>query len=188
MSKVLASISDMHSTPRWHQPPTVNRSRIPSGQLSTPSNEETPGSQRTSEWGSEEAPTKPRTRQALSRHPVLIVDDYADSRATLREMVEDVGLDVVEAADGQEAFNFLVFNPQVHVQLILLDLDMPRMNGFDFLTLLKSYLRLSAIPVVVVSRQADQLPTNQRIAINGAFQAPYEMSSLRAIVEALVSH
>jgi CheY-like chemotaxis protein len=119
---------------------------------------------------------------------VLIVDDYADSRATLREMVEDVGLDVVEAVDGQEAFNFLVFNPQVQVQLILLDLDMPRMNGFDFLTLLKSYLRLSAIPVVVVSRQADQLPTKQRLAIDGAFQAPYEMSSLRAIVEALVSH
>lgn len=158
--------------------------------LSAPAPENDSGDEREStDWEtSPEPPTKPRTRQALRRQPVLIVDDYADSRATLREMVEEVGLDVVEAVDGQEAFNFLVFNPEVRVQLILLDLDMPRMNGFDFLTLLKSYLRLAAIPVVVVSRQADQLPAKQRLAINGAFQAPYEMSGLRAIVEALVSH
>ena len=135
-----------------------------------------------------EAPTRPHTRQALRRHPVLIVDDYDDARASLREMLEDVGLDVVEATDGQEAFNFLVFNPEIRVQLILLDLDMPRMNGFDFLTLLKSYLRLAAIPVVVVSRNLASLPQRQRLAVNGAFEAPCEMSRLRALVEALVGH
>lgn len=127
-------------------------------------------------------------QQRAPRHPVLVVDDYADARATLREMLEDCGLDVVEAVDGQEAFNFLVFNPEVNVRLILLDLDMPRMNGFDFLTLVKSYLRLSAIPVVVVSRQTGDMPQAQRLAINGAFQVPYDLSRLRAVVEALVSH
>ena len=135
-----------------------------------------------------EAPTKAGTRNAQRRQPVLIVDDYPDARATLRDMVEELGLEAVEAEDGQEAFNYLVFHPEQRVQLILLDLDMPRMNGVDFLTLVKSYLRLASIPVLVVSRQAGQLRPEQLRAINGAFQAPYELPRLRAIVEALVSH
>lgn len=140
------------------------------------------------EHGPVEAPTKPATRNALRHQPVLIVDDYPDARATLRDMVEELGLEAVEAEDGQEAFNYLVFHPEQRVQLILLDLDMPRMNGVDFLTLVKSYLRLASIPVLVVSRQAEQLRPEQLRAINGAFQAPYELPRLRAIVEALVSH
>lgn len=135
-----------------------------------------------------EAATKPGTRNALRRQRVLIVDDYADARATLRDMVEELGLEAIEAEDGQEAFNFLVFHPELRVQLILLDLDMPRMNGIDFLTLLKSYLRLASIPVLVISRQVGKLPAEQLRAINGAFQAPYELPRLRAIVEALVAH
>jgi CheY-like chemotaxis protein len=124
----------------------------------------------------------------VRRQPVLIVDDYPDARATMREMVEELGLEAIEAADGQEAFNFLVFHPELRVQLILLDLDMPRMNGIDFLTLVKSYLRLASIPVLVISRQVEKLPAEQLRAINGAFQAPYELPRLRAIVEALVAH
>lgn len=189
MGKLLANIMGMSLPLGGQHAPTYGLPYVVP-YLGSPPGEEGPVSEghRPGWTGSQEAPTKPRTRLAQRRQPVLIVDDYADARATLREMLEEVGLEVVEAADGQEAFNFLVFNPEIRVQLILLDLDMPRMNGFDFLTLLKSYLRLSAIPVVVVSRQADQLPTSQRLAINGAFQAPYEIGHLRAIVEALVAH
>jgi CheY-like chemotaxis protein len=120
--------------------------------------------------------------------PVLVVDDYADWRATLREMLEDVGEDVVEARDGQEAFHFLIFHPDVRVKLILLDLDMPVMNGQDLLTLLKSYTRLASIPVVIVSRHTSQLRPDELRTINGAFSAPAELFELRAMVEALVSH
>jgi CheY-like chemotaxis protein len=119
---------------------------------------------------------------------VLVVDDYADARETMRDMLEELGHQVVEASDGQEAFNYLVFHHDVRVELILLDLDMPRMNGHDFLTLLKSYLRLSSIPVIVVSRQAERLSEPQLRSINGALQAPYDVSQLRAMVEALASH
>jgi CheY-like chemotaxis protein len=120
--------------------------------------------------------------------PILIVDDYADWRATLREMLEEVGEEVVEARDGQEAFEFLIFHPEVRVKLILLDLDMPVMNGQDLLTLLKSYVRLASIPVVVVSRHTSNLRPHELRTVNGAFKAPAELFKLRAMVEALVSH
>lgn len=124
----------------------------------------------------------------VAESPILVVDDYDDARSTLREMLESIGHHVVEAANGQEALDFLTQEPGAGVQLILLDLDMPRMSGWELLKLLKSYVRLARIPVVVVSRRASELSTDQAQWLSGLFQAPYEMPRLKAMVEALVSH
>ncbi len=120
--------------------------------------------------------------------PILVVDDSADSRANLREMLESIGLGVVEAADGQQALDILFQEPAPFFQLILLDLDMPRMSGWELLKLLKSYVRLASIPVVVVSRHAGELSLEEARRLNGSFRAPYEMPRLKAMVEAIVSH
>jgi CheY-like chemotaxis protein len=120
--------------------------------------------------------------------PVLVVDDYADARANLREMLEELGQEVVEAGNGQEALDFLIFHPKIRVQLILLDLDMPHMTGWEFLALLKSYVRLANIPVLVVSRHTSYLRPRDYSLIDGYIEAPKEMPRLRALVEAMVSH
>jgi CheY-like chemotaxis protein len=128
--------------------------------------------------------------RSLGRHGgiSLVVDDYADSREGLREMLEDLGQEVVEAKDGQEAFDYLLANPDVDVRLILLDLDMPRMTGWELLALLKSYVRFATIPVVVVSRHVSYLRPRDQLLIEGCFEAPPELPKLRALVEALVVH
>ncbi|HVY25848.1 MAG TPA: response regulator [Polyangiaceae bacterium] len=120
--------------------------------------------------------------------PVLVVDDDADARANLRDMLEELGQDVVEAGNGQQAFDFLLANPSVHVQLILLDLDMPHMTGWELLKLLKSYLRFATIPVVVVSRHVSYLRTRDHDMLDGCIEAPSELPKLRAVVEAFVLH
>ena len=48
----------------------------------------------------------------------LVVDDYDDARATVREMLEELGHEVVEAENGQEAFDYVISHPDVRVQLI----------------------------------------------------------------------
>src|SRR5205814_3060421 len=103
---------------------------------------------------------------------VLIVDDYADARANLRELVEDLGLEVVEAADGQQAFDFLIEQSTADVRLILLDLDMPRMTGWELLKLIKNYVRFASIPVVVVSRHVRYLHPRDQLRLDGYFEAP----------------
>lgn len=120
--------------------------------------------------------------------PVLVVDDYGDSRATLRDLLEDMGQEVVEAADGQEAFDFLVFHPEVRVQLILLDLEMPRMTGWELLALLKNYVRFASIPVVVISRHTSHLRPADHEKLAGYIEAPGDIPRLRELVQALVSH
>ena len=119
---------------------------------------------------------------------VLVVDDYADARANLREMLEELGQEVVEAADGQQAFDFLVEQPELDVRLILLDLDMPRMTGWELLKLLKSYVRFASIPVVVVSRHTAYLRPRDYRMLQGCIEAPANMHELRALISAIVLH
>ena len=113
---------------------------------------------------------------------VLVVDDYAESRGAVHDLLEDNGYDVVEASNGQEALNFLVSNAVPSVQLIVLDLQMPIMNGWQFLTLLDSYFRLSTIPVVVVSAHP-QLPSQgMHKNVVGCLKVPYRIEELLALV------
>ena len=102
--------------------------------------------------------------------------------------MEDLGQEVVEAGNGQEAFDFLLANPDVHVPLILLDLDMPTMTGWELLALLKSYVRFADIPVVVVSRHVSYLRPKDHRMITGYIEAPSEMPQLRSLLEAIISH
>jgi CheY-like chemotaxis protein len=115
----------------------------------------------------------------------LVVDDNDDLRATLGETLEEMGHKVVEARNGQEAFNFLVLNPLAKVRLILLDLQMPLMTGWEFLALVKSYIRLSRIPIVVASSYAFTLQGNQAQQVQGCLMAPFDMGHLRAMVASL---
>jgi CheY-like chemotaxis protein len=115
----------------------------------------------------------------------LVVDDYADARATVRDVLEELGHVVVEASNGQEAFDFLISHPTLRVQLIVLDLKMPVMNGWEFLALMRSYVRLSRIPVVVVSSNVSSLLPDETQALAGCLQVPYDVSKLRALVGAV---
>jgi CheY-like chemotaxis protein len=81
---------------------------------------------------------------------VLIVDDDLDIRETLTEILEDRGFAVITAANGLEALQVLR-SADVKPSVILLDLMMPVMDGYDFLAEYKRDPALASIPVVVVT-------------------------------------
>ena len=87
--------------------------------------------------------------------PIVVVDDHAATRAVLTELFRGEGYAVVSAADGREALRYLQDGA---ASLILLDLDMPGMNGWDFLVAQNSDPRLAGIPVVVHSAQPGPVP------------------------------
>ena len=80
---------------------------------------------------------------------LLVVEDDADIRDSLREVLEAEGYAVCTASNGQEALELL--STQRHPCLILLDLMMPVMGGVEFLTKKSEERALAGIPVVVVS-------------------------------------
>ena len=79
---------------------------------------------------------------------ILIVDDSPDVRFALATILEDTGHEIVEAEDGDQVFDLAVAqNPD----LVLLDVMMPRVNGFDALATLKADTRTNPIPVIMVT-------------------------------------
>ena len=77
---------------------------------------------------------------------ILVVDDSPDVRLALDMILEDDGHDVVEAEDGDQVFDLAVAESP---SLVLLDVMMPHVNGFDALAALKADTRTSPIPVIM---------------------------------------
>jgi DNA-binding response OmpR family regulator len=82
----------------------------------------------------------------LSR--ILVVDDSPDVRLAPPTVLEDAGHDIIEAEDGDQVFDLAVSESP---NLVLLDVMMPRANGFDTLATLKVDTRNSPIPVIMVT-------------------------------------
>jgi len=84
---------------------------------------------------------------------VLIVEDYRLARAMYRVTLEYSGFDVVEAADGFEALQRV---GEAVPDIILMDLSMPLMDGWETTRFLKSDRRTAGIPIVVLSAQTSE--------------------------------
>jgi signal transduction histidine kinase/DNA-binding response OmpR family regulator len=98
---------------------------------------------------------------------VLVVEDDADSRALLRRSLERAGYPVVEAVDGRDALERL---RQSRPSLILLDLLMPRMDGFALLDALRARDDWREIPVVVVSSKTITAEDRARLGDTAVLQ------------------
>jgi signal transduction histidine kinase/DNA-binding response OmpR family regulator len=81
--------------------------------------------------------------------PVLVVDDDPEMRRMARQMVERVGMTAAEAGNGEEGLAWLAANPTPAI--ILLDLMMPVMDGFEFLDRMRARDEWREIPVLVIT-------------------------------------
>ena len=104
---------------------------------------------------------------------ILIVEDEPDIRSVMQESLEAVGLSILTAANGQEALGKLGNNPGV--SLILLDLMMPVMNGWQFLSAIDKIPVLKKIPIIVVTVFSDQA---KDLNVRGVIKKPFDLNDL----------
>jgi signal transduction histidine kinase/CheY-like chemotaxis protein/HAMP domain-containing protein len=103
-------------------------------------------------------------RQLLSRDgPILVVEDDLATCETVRHTIEKMGLTVAEVTNGRLALAWLAENPAP--ALILLDLMMPEMDGFEFLDTFNSHADWRHVPVAVIT--AKQLTAAERGLLSG---------------------
>lgn len=88
-----------------------------------------------------------------AQHEILVVEDDGAVRETLQELLEEEGYRVSPAANGREALERLRAGERAPC-LILLDLQMPVMDGWQFRKEMRSDAALAGIPVVVISADA----------------------------------
>ena len=122
--------------------------------------------------GAVEVLTKPVERAQLTalihnlvrrEGPILVVEDDAGAREMIRQTIEKMSLPVAEAVNGREALSWLGEHPLPAV--ILLDLMMPEMDGFEVLDALAAHAQWREIPVIVIT--AKQLTAAERERLQG---------------------
>jgi len=118
-------------------------------------------------------------RKALSRYysanensAVLLIEDDIEAREIMAHTLEKSGWAVSEAGNGQEALDVMV---SIQPRLILLDLMMPVMDGFEFLSVLRARPEWQHIPVIVIT--AKDLTQEERVRLNGMTEEVVEKSA-----------
>jgi len=118
------------------------------------------------------------------RRDVLIVDDDPDIRDAVGECLRYEGYDVHSAADGRDALDRLEYG--LRPAVILLDLMMPVLNGFDVLEALKARPEWKSIPVVIVSANRGYEAEDLSGAVS-ILRKPVNVDRLLAAVEQAVA-
>ena len=116
----------------------------------------------------------------------LIVDDSYSARTTLEQLVGDMGFDVYSAKDGMEAVEILQETPP---NILITDLEMPRMNGLDLTAHVRSNDKLQMLPIIMVTSRSTQKHRElaSSAGVNEYITKPYNEDELLEMVEALVS-
>ncbi len=124
----------------------------------------------------------PTSRKTVKAPTVLVVDDAVALRRTLALSLERAGIRVLQARDGREALERLQQSPSV--KLVVCDIEMPNMNGFEFLSQRRQDPQISNIPVVMLTSRSNDKHRwlAMQLGANAYFTKPYlEQEFLGAI-------
>jgi CheY-like chemotaxis protein len=113
---------------------------------------------------------------------VMVVEDDRAVRESIVEILEDHDYQPMSAANGREAFERLR-REVVKPRLILLDIMMPIMDGWEFRALQKDDPELGSIPVVVLTAHASVDEAVSGMRVDGALQKPLHLHKLLTTVE-----
>lgn len=126
------------------------------------------------------APAKPRSKR------VLVVDDSPSVRHMTSKVIVGAGWEVITAKDGLEALEIMQSGEELP-DVILTDVEMPRMDGYELISTLKGNELLCKLPVVLITSRSGEKHRDKALdlGISNYLAKPYDDSELIAIVERL---
>lgn len=111
--------------------------------------------------------------------PMLLVEDDDLDAMIVRRSLNELGIanPLIRKKDGEEALEYLIARSDRRPCVILLDLNMPRMNGFEFLRHIKTRPELKDIPVVVVSTSTSNAEISRSLELGACAYVVKSMDS-----------
>ncbi len=93
-----------------------------------------------------------------SKKPILLVEDDKVDAMTVRRALKEIKVtnNVILASNGEEAIDYLLKPDSEMPCIILLDLNMPKMNGLEFMKVAKENEKLRKIPIVVLTTSSEE--------------------------------
>ncbi|MBN3910289.1 MAG: hybrid sensor histidine kinase/response regulator [Nostoc sp. NMS1] len=118
---------------------------------------------------------------------VLVVDDAISLRQTLSLTLQKSGYQVIQAQNGVEALEKLQLHPEI--QVVVSDLEMPRMNGFELLGNFRQYPKLAKIPVVILTSRSSEKHRQlaQELGAKAYLTKPYLENEFLSTIKRLIN-
>ena len=131
------------------------------------------------------APKRPTSSQSRTRC-VMVVDDSVTVRKVTSRLLERQGMDVIVAKDGAEAVALL---QERRPDLMLLDIEMPRMDGFEVARQVRRDERFKDLPIVMISSRTGKKHQERaaELAVNSFLGKPFQESELLSTIDELVN-
>ncbi|MCM1135342.1 MAG: response regulator transcription factor [Clostridium sp.] len=119
----------------------------------------------------------------MERLKILVVDDEARMRKLVKDFLVKSGYEVVEAGDGSEALD--IFYEQKDIALIILDVMMPKMDGWEVCREVRQY---SKVPIIMLTAKSDERDELQgfQLGVDEYISKPFSPKILVARVEAIL--
>lgn len=119
----------------------------------------------------------------MNKKRILVVDDEARMRKLVKDFLVKNNMDVVEAADGEEAIT--IFFQEKNFDLVILDVMMPKMNGWEVLKTIREY---SQVPVIMLTAKGEEQDEMQGFAAGADdyVTKPFSPKLLVARIEAIL--
>jgi two-component system chemotaxis response regulator CheY len=110
----------------------------------------------------------------------LVIDDSRAVRIIIGNILREIGMEVLEAKDGLEALEQIKLNPDV--DLMLVDWNMPEMNGYDFIRVVRSQRAYDAVRILMVTSesQSEQVTLALNAGANEYLMKPFNKDVLVA--------
>lgn len=120
-----------------------------------------------------QAELKASTVSAVQKQTIMVVDDSVTVRKVTTRLLERHGYQVIQAKDGVEAMSKL---EDAHPDLMLLDIEMPRMDGFEVATLVRHNPRLSYLPIIMITSRTGEKHRERAysVGVNGYMGKPFQ--------------
>jgi two-component system cell cycle response regulator DivK len=117
---------------------------------------------------------------------ILYVEDNPDNRNLIRRVLNSEGYSVVEAINGKQATEKLESN---HVDLILMDINMPDMDGYTLTAKIKAIQKYSNIPIVAVTANVMRGDREKSLeaGCDGYIQKPIDIDTLAQQIERFIT-
>ncbi|MFQ5474076.1 MAG: response regulator, partial [Dehalococcoidia bacterium] len=127
-------------------------------------------------------------RSKTMSNAILIVDDSATIRAMVKRTVRMIGLDVGEIYEASNGIEALARLADHEVAVLLVDINMPTMNGIQLLTRMKQSDRLKDIPIVIASTEGSEKRIEQlhELGVAGYVRKPFRPEQLRDVLVPLL--
>jgi two-component system chemotaxis sensor kinase CheA len=124
--------------------------------------------------------------EEANRKSILVAEDSITSRTLIKNILEAAGFKVKTAVDGQEAFTSLKTE---EFDLVVSDVDMPRMNGFELTAKIRGNMRLEETPVVLLTGRESREDRERGIDVGAdayIVKSSFDQSNLVEVIQRLI--